>query len=50
MSIVPRNVLRAFVESPRSGELAKRYGLAAPSYTAVIESYQKAQEVAKQAR
>jgi nicotinamidase-related amidase len=35
---------------PEAGELAKLYGLAAPNYAAVIESYQKAQEVAKQAR
>src|SRR5499425_3953578 len=33
---------------PEAGELAKLYGLAAPNYAAVIESYQKAQEVAKQ--
>jgi len=35
---------------PEAGELAKLYSLAAPNYAAVIESYQKAQEVAKQAR
>ena len=35
---------------PEAGELAKLYALAAPNYAAVIESYQKAQEVAKQAR
>jgi nicotinamidase-related amidase len=35
---------------PEAGELAKLYGLAAPNYAAVIESYQRAQEVAKQAR
>jgi nicotinamidase-related amidase len=35
---------------PEAGELAKLYGLAAPNYAAVIESYRKAQEVAKQAR
>ena len=35
---------------PEAGELAKLYGLAAPNYAAVIESYQKAQEVARQAR
>src|SRR5262249_26309366 len=35
---------------PEAGELAKLYGLAAPNYAAVIESYQKAQEVAKSAR
>jgi hypothetical protein len=28
----------------------KLYGLAAPNYAAVVESYQKAQEVAKQAK
>jgi hypothetical protein len=35
---------------PEAGELAKLYGLTAPNYAALIESYQKAQEVAKQAR
>jgi hypothetical protein len=33
---------------PEAGELAKLYALATPNYGAVIESYQKAQEVAKQ--
>ena len=33
---------------PEAAELAKLYGLVAPNYAAVIESYQKAQEVAKQ--
>jgi nicotinamidase-related amidase len=35
---------------PEAAELAKLYALAAPNYAAVIESYQKAQEVAKQAK
>jgi nicotinamidase-related amidase len=35
---------------PEAGELAKLYALAAPNYAAVIESYQKAMEVGKQAR
>jgi len=35
---------------PEAAELAKLYALVAPNYGAVIESYQKAQEVAKQAR
>ena len=35
---------------PEAGELAKLYALAAPNYAAVIESYQKAQEVAKQTK
>jgi nicotinamidase-related amidase len=35
---------------PEAAELAKLYALAAPNYAAVIESYQKAQDVAKQAR
>ena len=35
---------------PEAGELAKLYALAAPNYAAVIESYQKAQDVAKQGR
>src|SRR5262245_11767218 len=35
---------------PEAGELAKLYGLTAPNYAALIESYKKAQEVAKQAR
>ena len=34
---------------PEAAELAKLYALATPHYAAVIESYQKAQEVAKQA-
>jgi len=33
---------------PEAGELAKLYALVAPNYAAVIESYQKAQDVAKQ--
>jgi nicotinamidase-related amidase len=33
---------------PEAGELAKLYALVAPNYAAVIESYQKAQEVAAQ--
>src|SRR5499425_1944281 len=33
---------------PEAAELAKLYALATPHYAAVIESYQKAQEVAKQ--
>jgi nicotinamidase-related amidase len=32
---------------PEAAELAKLYGLAAPNYAAVAESYQKAQEAAK---
>jgi len=35
---------------PEAGELAKLYALAAPNYAAVIESYQKAMEVGKQAK
>ena len=35
---------------PEAAELAKLYALATPHYAAVIESYQKAQEVAKQTR
>ena len=35
---------------PEAAELAKLYGLVAPNYAAVVESYQKAQEVAKQQR
>ena len=34
---------------PEAGELAKLYALVAPNYGAVIESYMKAQEVAKSA-
>lgn len=34
---------------PEAAELAKLYGLVAPNYAAVIESYVKAQEVAKPA-
>src|SRR5262245_20290985 len=34
---------------PEAGELARLYGLVAPNYAALIESYQKAQDVAKQA-
>jgi nicotinamidase-related amidase len=33
---------------PEAAELAKLYGLVAPNYAAVVESYQKAQEVARQ--
>jgi nicotinamidase-related amidase len=33
---------------PEAGELAKLYALVAPNYAAVIESFQKAQEVAKE--
>src|ERR1700752_1049126 len=33
---------------PEAGELAKLYGQVAPNYAAVMESYQKAQDVAKQ--
>jgi hypothetical protein len=32
---------------PDAGEIAKLYGLVAPNYAAVAESYQKAQEVAR---
>jgi nicotinamidase-related amidase len=35
---------------PEAGELAKLYALVAPNYAAVIESYQKAQEVVKASR
>src|SRR3954463_1154707 len=35
---------------PEAAELAKLYALATPHYAAVIESYQKAQEVARQAK
>ena len=35
---------------PEAAELAKLYALAAPNYGAVIESYQKAQEAAKQSK
>jgi nicotinamidase-related amidase len=34
---------------PEAAELAKLYALAAPNYAAVIESYEKAKEVARQA-
>ena len=33
---------------PDAGEIAKLYGLVSPNYTAVAESYGKAQEVARQ--
>jgi isochorismate hydrolase len=35
---------------PEAAELAKLYGLAAPNYAAVMESYQKAQDVIRAAR
>jgi isochorismate hydrolase len=35
---------------PEAPELAKLYALAAPNYGAVMESYQKAQDIAKQPR
>jgi nicotinamidase-related amidase len=35
---------------PEAAELAKLYALVAPNYAAVIESYQKAQEAARQAK
>ncbi len=35
---------------PEAGELAKLYTIVAPNYAAVIESYQKAQDVGKQAK
>lgn len=35
---------------PEAAELAKLYGLVAPNYLAVMESYQKAQEAAKKAK
>jgi hypothetical protein len=35
---------------PEAADLARLYALAAPNYAAVIESYQKAMEVGKQAR
>ncbi len=35
---------------PEAAELATLYGLAAPNYAAVIESYQKAQDVVRQAK
>jgi nicotinamidase-related amidase len=35
---------------PEAAELAKLYALVAPNYQAVIESYQKAQDVVKQAK
>jgi nicotinamidase-related amidase len=35
---------------PEAAELAKLYGLVAPNYAAVMESYQKAQDAAKQAK
>src|SRR5829696_6530024 len=35
---------------PEAAELAKLYALVAPNYSAVIESYEKAQDVAKQLR
>ena len=38
------------LEPPRAAELGKLYALVAPNYAAVFESYQKAQDVAKQAR
>jgi nicotinamidase-related amidase len=37
-------------DRPEAGELAKLYALAAPNYAAVMESYQKAQEVIKQSK
>jgi nicotinamidase-related amidase len=35
---------------PEAAELAKLYALVAPNYTAVVESYQRAQEAAKQTK
>ena len=35
---------------PEAAELAKLYGLVAPNYSALMESYQKAQDVIKQAK
>jgi hypothetical protein len=36
------------VEPPEAAEIAKLYTMVAPNYTALIESYQKAQDVIKQ--
>ena len=35
---------------PEAAEIAKLYGMAAPNFVAVAESYQKAQEVARQSK
>ena len=35
---------------PEAADLAKLYALVAPNYAAVMESYQKAQDVARQAK
>ena len=35
---------------PEAAELATLYGLVAPNYAAVIESYQKARDLATQSR
>jgi hypothetical protein len=35
---------------PEAAELAKLYALVAPNYAAVMESYQKAQDVIRQAK
>ena len=35
---------------PEAGEIAELYALVSPNYAAVVESYRKAQEVAKQSR
>lgn len=35
---------------PEAGEIAKLYGLVSPNYAAVAESYQRAQEAARQAK
>jgi nicotinamidase-related amidase len=54
--VIPTSTNAVLSETPRTwnrpeaADLAKLYALVAPNYAAVIESYQKAQEVAKQLR
>ena len=53
-SIIPTSTNAVLSEThrtwnrPEAGEIAKLYGLVSPNIAAVIESYEKAQEVARQ--
>jgi len=54
--VIPTNTNAVLSEThrtwrrPEAAELAKLYGLVAPNYAAVAESYQKAQDVLKAAQ
>jgi hypothetical protein len=49
-NVVLSEVHRTWKSRPEAAEIGKLYGHVSPNYSAVMESYDKAQEVARQSK